>query len=276
MTGYKRQISYLDHLADGEKAGNAGFVKAEENDGRMRLEVRVKNLPDTISGEFLLCEEGGRQLGRISISRGAGSCCLVWEETAEKEKEMWIESGGLFIRLPGGRLLKAVWKEPVRVAVQKTEAGQDAFQETGQQGEAFQEAEEQGKAGTVEYPELKWRDAEALFEPEMRINSADFEPPAPQEQICEPEGGIPQKQIREPESGASQATYPAPQAESACRCDKWEQLCTMYPVIHPFEDGREYLSVAPKDFVVLRQEYQKMVHSAAPGDFGYFMKRVEI
>lgn len=304
MTGYKRQISYLDHLADGEKAGNAGFVKAEENDGRMRLEVRVKNLPDTISGEFLLCEEGGRQLGRISISRGAGSCCLVWEETAEKEKEMWIESGGLFIRLPGGRLLKAVWKEPVRVAVQKTEAGQEAFQETGQQGEqgeAFQKAEEQGKAGTVEYPELKWRDAEALFEPEMRINSADFEPPAPQ-------------------------------AESACRCDKWEQLCTMYPVIHPFEDGREYLSVAPKDFVVLRQEYQKMVHnsfllhgyynyrhlilgrmregdgwqyylgvpgnfyhrekmvaemfgfeafegekdSAAPGDFGYFMKRVEI
>lgn len=344
MTGYKRQISYLDHLADGEKAGNAGFVKAEENDGRMRLEVRVKNLPDTISGEFLLCEEGGRQLGRISISRGAGSCCLVWEETAEKEKEMWIESGGLFIRLPGGRLLKAVWKEPVRVAVQKTEAGQEAFQEAGQQGEAFQEAEEQGKAGTVEYPELKWRDAEALFEPEMRINSADFEPPAPseqirepedgipQEQICEPEGGIPQEQIREPESGASQATYPAPQAESACRCDKWEQLCTMYPVIHPFEDGREYLSVAPKDFVVLRQEYQKMVHnsfllhgyynyrhlilgrmkegdgwqyylgvpgnfyhrekmvaemfgfeafegekdSAAPGDFGYFMKRVEI
>ena len=173
MTGYKRQISYLDHLADGEKAGNAGFVKAEENDGRMRLEVRVKNLPDTISGEFLLCEEGGRQLGRISISRGAGSCCLVWEETAEKEKEMWIESGGLFIRLPGGRLLKAVWKEPVRVAVQKTEAGQDAFQETGQQGEAFQEAEEQGKAGTVEYPELKWRDAEALFGPEMRINSAE-------------------------------------------------------------------------------------------------------
>ena len=106
----------------------------------------------------------------------------------------------------------------------------------------------------------------------------------------------------------------------------------MYPVIHPFGDGREYLSIAPADFVVLRQEYHKMAHnsfllhgyynyrhlilgrlkegngwqyylgvpgnfyhrekmvaemfgfeafegekdSAAPGDFGYFMKRVEI
>lgn len=106
----------------------------------------------------------------------------------------------------------------------------------------------------------------------------------------------------------------------------------MYPVIHPFGDGREYLSIAPADFVVLRQEYHKMTHnsfllhgyynyrhlilgrlkegsgwqyylgvpgnfyhrekmvaemfgfeafegekdSAAPGDFGYFMKRVEI
>lgn len=319
MTGYKRQISYLDHLVDGEKSGNAGFVKAEENDGRIRLEVRVKNLPDTISGEFLLWEEGGGQLGRISISRGTGSCCMVWEETAEKETETRIKSGGLFIRLPGGRLLKTAWKEPVWVAVQKREAGQ----EDTQSGQA------PGSAAAVEYPELKWRDAETLFGPEMRINSADCEPPAPaapvlQEPLSEP------GDFAAPETCPSAA--PALAAESACRGDKWEQLCTMYPVIHPFEDGREYLSVAPKDFVVLRQEYQKMVHnsfllhgyynyrhlilgrlkegngwkyylgvpgnfyhrekmvaemfgfeafegekdSAAPGDFGYFMKRVEI
>ena len=124
----------------------------------------------------------------------------------------------------------------------------------------------------------------------------------------------------------------SPSREPICSTDKWEQLCTMYPEIHPFRDSREYLSIAPKDFVVLCKEYQKLVHnsfllhgyynyrhlilcrirqkdawqyyigvpgnfydrekmvaemfgfeafegekeSASPGDYGYYMKRVEI
>ena len=124
----------------------------------------------------------------------------------------------------------------------------------------------------------------------------------------------------------------SPSREPVCSADKWEQLCTMYPEIHPFRDSREYLSIAPKDFVVLCKEYQKLVHnsfllhgyynyrhlilgrirekdhwqyyigvpgnfydrekmvaemfgfeafegekeSASPGDYGYYMKRVEI
>ena len=124
----------------------------------------------------------------------------------------------------------------------------------------------------------------------------------------------------------------SPSREPVCSTDKWEQLCTMYPEIHPFRDSREYLSIAPTDFVVLCKEYQKLVHnsfllhgyynyrhlilcrirqkdawqyyigvpgnfydrekmvaemfgfeafegekkSASPGDYGYYMKRVEI
>ena len=124
----------------------------------------------------------------------------------------------------------------------------------------------------------------------------------------------------------------SPSREPVCSTDKWEQLCTMYPEIHPFRDSREYLSIAPKDFVVLCKEYQKLVHnsfllhgyynyrhlilgrirqkdawqyyigvpgnfydrekmvaemfgfeafegekeSASPGDYGYYIKRVEI
>lgn len=296
MTGYKRQISYLDRMENGVKTGNAGFVKAEEHEGRIRIEVRVKNLPDTVSGEFALLEEGGRELGRISLSKGAGSCCLVWdgqtEERPQDRETGRVKSGGLFMELPGGRRLKAAWKEPVWVPLPKE------------------------KEDRVEYPELKWQDAETLFEPEMRINSAE-------------EDG----RQEETENEALQPPcFPAQASDCGCRGDKWEQLCTMYPVIHPFGDDREYLSVAPGDFVILRQEYQKMVHnsfllhgyynyrhlilgrmkegkewryylgvpgnfyhrekmvaemfgfeafegekdSAAPGDFGYFMKQVEI
>ena len=312
MDGYKRQISYLDYMENGEKTGNAGFVKAEENAGKTRIEVRVKNLPAAVSGEVPLLEEGGGELGRISLNKGAGSCCLVWEGKTEERGIERVKSGSLQIELPGGRMLKTVWKEPVWVLVQKKEAAEE-------KENAGEEEKDEGASEIVpaiEYPELKWRDAEAIFEPEMRINSS-VEEDAVQTNV--------RKELPSPD-------VPAPVSDCTCKGDKWEQLCTMYPVIHPFGDGREYLSIAPADFVVLRQEYHKMTHnsfllhgyynyrhlilgrlkegngwqyylgvpgnfyhrekmvaemfgfeafegekdSAAPGDFGYFMKRVEI
>lgn len=312
MDGYKRQISYLDYMENGEKTGNAGFVKAEENAGKTRIEVRVKNLPAAVSGEVPLLEEGGGELGRISLNKGAGSCCLVWEGKTEERGIERVKSGGLLIALPGGRMLKTVWKEPVWVLVQKEEAAEE-------KENAGEEEKDKGASEIVpaiEYPELKWRDAEAIFEPEMRINSS-VEEDAVQTNV--------RNELPSPD-------VPAPVSDCTCKGDKWEQLCTMYPVIHPFGDGREYLSIAPADFVVLRQEYHKMTHnsfllhgyynyrhlilgrlkegngwqyylgvpgnfyhrekmvaemfgfeafegekdSAAPGDFGYFMKRVEI
>lgn len=337
MDGYKRQISYLDYMENGEKTGNAGFVKAEENVGKTRIEVRVKNLPAAVSGEFPLLEEGGGELGRISLNKGAGSCCLVWEGKTEEREDGRVKSGELLIALPGGQMLKTVWKEPVWVLVQKKEA-------VGEK----EKAEEEEKAGKVsgtapalEYPELKWQDAETLFEPEMRINSSGEEDAAQEtagresaeeERLWRGEAGEETAAQAEVRKATPLSGYPAPASDCACRGDKWEQLCTMYPVIHPFEDGREYLSITPADFVVLRQEYHKMTHnsfllhgyynyrhlilgrlkegngwqyylgvpgnfyhrekmvaemfgfeafegeedSAAPGDFGYFMKRVEI
>lgn len=312
MDGYKRQISYLDYMENGEKTGNAGFVKAEENNGKTRIEVRVKNLPAAVSGEVPLLEEGGGELGRISLNKGAGSCCLVWEGKTEERGSERVKSGGLQIELSGGRMLKTVWKEPVWVLVQKEEAAEE-------KENAGEEEKDEGASEIVpviEYPELKWRDAEAIFEPEMRINSS-VEEDAAQTNV--------RNELPSPD-------VPAPVSDCTCKGDKWEQLCTMYPVIHPFGDGREYLSIAPADFVVLRQEYHKMTHnsfllhgyynyrhlilgrlkegngwqyylgvpgnfyhrekmvaemfgfeafegekdSAAPGDFGYFMKRVEI
>ena len=312
MDGYKRQISYLDYMENGEKTGNAGFVKAEENAGKTRIEVRVKNLPAAVSGEVPLLEEGGGELGRISLNKGAGSCCLVWEGKTEERGSERVKSGGLQIELSGGRMLKTVWKEPVWVLVQKEEAAEE-------KENAGEEEKDEGASEIVpviEYPELKWRDAEAIFEPEMRINSS-VEEDAAQTNV--------RNELPSPD-------VPAPVSDCTCKGDKWEQLCTMYPVIHPFGDGREYLSIAPADFVVLRQEYHKMTHnsfllhgyynyrhlilgrlkegngwqyylgvpgnfyhrekmvaemfgfeafegekdSAAPGDFGYFMKRVEI
>lgn len=43
---------------------------------------------------------------------------------------------------------------------------------------------------------------------------------------------------------------------------KWEQLSSIYPHIHPFRDAREFLSVGPEDFVVLRERCYQMTHNS--------------
>ena len=43
---------------------------------------------------------------------------------------------------------------------------------------------------------------------------------------------------------------------------KWEPLSSIYPHIHPFRDAREFLSVGPEDFVVLRERCYQMTHNS--------------
>ena len=53
-----------------------------------------------------------------------------------------------------------------------------------------------------------------------------------------------------------------PKEKEQLSADKWEQLTRLYPQIHPFGDERMYLSIEPKDFIVLCRSYQKMVHNS--------------
>ena len=51
-------------------------------------------------------------------------------------------------------------------------------------------------------------------------------------------------------------------AENNMSDDKWEQLLMNYPQIHPFGDERVFISIELKDFVVLRDGYQKLVNNS--------------
>lgn len=49
--------------------------------------------------------------------------------------------------------------------------------------------------------------------------------------------------------------------EAACE-DKWEQLLRCYKKVHPFGDDRVFLSVEPKDFIILQAPYQRLVNNS--------------
>ena len=271
MTGYYKKIAYLDYLENGVKVRNAGFLRLEENAGTLRLELQVKKAPEDISGTYELRADTGGLVTRVRLEHGAGACCAVWRpDAAPREGTRRTEAGGVYIQLPGRRLIQAVWGAPLGLAV------------------------EDGREEGIEPAAVA---SEALEETEREI-------------------------------AAVAVTSEAPDSAG----DKWARLCQKYPVIHPFGDGRGYLSVAPDDLAVLRQEFRKMAHNsfllhgfynyrhlilgrlpdgggwryylgvpgnfydrekmvaemfgfeafegenerARPGDFGYYMKKVEI
>lgn len=44
--------------------------------------------------------------------------------------------------------------------------------------------------------------------------------------------------------------------------NKWEQLINDYPQIHPFGDNRVFITIEPKDFIILQASYQKLVNNS--------------
>lgn len=50
--------------------------------------------------------------------------------------------------------------------------------------------------------------------------------------------------------------------EDVISSDKWQQLMQTYPVIHPYEDEREYISIQPKDFVIMTGNFQHLANNS--------------
>jgi len=299
MEHYQRSISYLDYLENGMKIRNAGFVKIQELAGQMRMEIRMTNLPDMYNGQFELCADSGGVIGQISITRGCGSCCIVWNK---KTQAAGKEVNGIYLRFPERRLVQAVWEVPVWMPVAM--AQKQAPMEMEQEAPVSVTTAEQKTPMPEMPPEIP-----KTQEIPMNLPPQSLQPPQP-----------PMEALR------------VPKEKEQLSADKWEQLTRLYPQIHPFGDERMYLSIEPKDFIVLCRSYQKMVHNsfllhgfynyhhlllgrindrdeaeyylgvpgnfytrekmvaemfgfeafegeknpASPGDFGYYMKRVDI
>lgn len=70
-----------------------------------------------------------------------------------------------------------------------------------------------------------------------------------------------QPKTQEPKEPETVSEEP-PKEVTYLSTDKWTQLTRYYKKINPFEDDRNYLSITPRDFVVLQKDYQKLVQNS--------------
>lgn len=67
---------------------------------------------------------------------------------------------------------------------------------------------------------------------------------------------------QEPEAAVFAADLEQEPQEVCTFDNKWEQLVNDYPQIRPFGDDRVFISIEPKDFIILRASYQKLVNNS--------------
>ena len=119
----------------------------------------------------------------------------------------------------------------------------------------------------AEEPQQDAAPAEEI-QPDLPPQEPATEVPQPMPEAEEPQQAIPlaeeEAQSHEEES-ASEAPFLRSQRKMQAgqiSPNTWEQLNRIYPKIQPFGDVREYLSIAPCDFVILSEHYQEMVQNS--------------
>lgn len=254
---YDKKIVYLDYLERGEKVKNGGFVKWESKGAESRVQIRIRGLypTDTLQGEILLVSAGKlHRADRIGLQFGAGEYAGIWENDDLAGTGLsFAECDGVQVQISDKRILRGQWRERTATEPEPTGA---ARQESEPETSAEAEMQEAGA-------ETENRETTPLQDPQeetVKILEREAEP-IMQEVIAEPEV---------PEAAQEEASCRQPIRESASAKpertvlsgDKWEQLSRLYPKIHPFADKREFLSLTPRDFVVLARGYHILVQNS--------------
>ena len=237
---YQKEIIYMSMYKDDIKEGCVGYLKSGEREGKIKLELQVKNIPDTLTGEYpirLKSAESWNETGTLVIKDGHGKWTGIATEPILKAEI--ILSGTSMIK--GQSKNASVSKEIDRKQQAVTKSGENENDEQGLRTRTKEETVENGlrtqaKAEPVENG-LRTQVKAEQFENELKAQAGT--------------------ELRE--SGAEKWTMSenAPLYES-----KWEQLLATYEQIHPYGDNRVYVKLEPKDFVILPSGYQHLVNNS--------------
>ena len=252
LSYFKKFISYFDYYEYGCKVKNGGHVKVLVHDDKVVMDLHLRGLACT---ESRLCEIrslGSRNvsLGRFPIDKGTGyynACYYAGDMDGEGLSVFDIT--GLQIGLDDERYCQTTWDwdRIGKNAWNREQTGKKESMLSAQELKLEEaQPEEIKEPARSSVPEMKM--------PEMKVPETvqqevpEMMPQETREQVRQKLQEIPQKTMKEP---------PAPISE-----DKWQQLCALYPVCHPFGSKEDYISITPGDFVVLRKEYQNLVSNS--------------
>lgn len=226
---------------DGNRLGNAGFLKVEKKGREGNLTLTVKNAPKSINGRFPVRYYSGtdwKEADGIAVREGGGQ----WE----KKEEDSLERVRLQIMLPGGYLIEGTSKTVENTAEKERDA-------ESPERENRAEAEPQGETRIA--TDQRTKEEEKPRRQNKQVTYIAVERQRQQETVAAQESGNVQKPQK------AQPSMSLPPMEGL-KEDKWEQILDTYDRIHPYGDERVYVKLEPKDFLILSSKYQHLVNNS--------------
>lgn len=269
---YEQKMCYIDLYRNGVKCGNMGHVRMEWDQERYRFGASLCHMDRQTLVTAVLERAGGRPrttIQNIAIIHGKGSAQFDWMPLEGDEERLLFQASGEvygICRLPKMReqpkqeQVRAEQAEPAFLAdSQENTSQENASQESKKQSvmaEAVQE--EKGEEALPEAAQ-EAEEKEAVMQAAQRNEK--------QEMTVE---ALRESEKRGETQKPAAVTYPPNREErrlrerhvTALSDDKWKQLCSIYPTVHPIGDDVEFVKITPVDFVVLRQEYQSLVRNS--------------
>ncbi len=226
---YDKRFVYLDYLERGNKVKNGGYFKWEVKGNTCRIMIHIRGLypTDTMQGEILICSHGvNHPAGYMELLMGKGEYAAVWcaDDLAGTGVKA-SEFDGVQIRISEKRGLLGLWRDTVPEEIKNEEV-------------SAPENELTNEKVLVSENELENK--------EVLISESDLE----DKEVLMSEGELENKEVSASEKALSLCT------------DKWQQLKMQFVGVTPFQDGREYLSITPRDFIVLPGKYQNLVQNS--------------
>lgn len=236
---YQKEMIYMSLYKDGNRLGNAGFLKIEKKGKEGNLSLTVKNAPHSINGRFPVRYYSGtdwKETDGIAVRAGGGK----WE----KKEEDSLEGVSLQIMLPGGYLIEGTSKTSQNNTKKETVIPEREKKAETERQEETQLVPDQGKK-EEEKPRRQNRQVEYIAVERQRK----------QETVVAQETAVIQ------ETQGMQPSMSLPPMEGL-KEDKWEQILDTYDCIHPYGDERVYVKLEPKDFLILSSKYQHLVNNS--------------
>lgn len=288
---FQKKIIYLDYVERENKIKNGGVIKWEARGEESRVQIHIRGLypTDSCRGELMLLSEGeGHPADTIYLQYGTAEYAGIWHNENLAGTGIPYEGcDGIIIKLSETRFLRGIWRnrekhkaetpepvpqnkpEPAVLAAAQTVL--DAYDDTVLEPQPMPGNEEMRQdaapAGEIQ-PDLPPHEpATEVPRPMPETEEPQQVEPEAEEQP-EPQQAIPpaeeeaQSHEEEPASEAPFLRSQRKMQAGQISPNKWEQLNRIYPKIQPFGDVREYLSIAPCDFVILSEHYQEMVQNS--------------
>ncbi|MDE7238629.1 MAG: hypothetical protein K2N41_02835 [Lachnospiraceae bacterium] len=275
---YEQKICYIDLYRNGVKCGNMGHVRMEWDENRYRFGANLCHMDRQTLVTVMLERTGGRPrttIQNIAIIHGKGSASFDWMPLEGNEENLLFQASGEvygICRLPKMREIPK--QEDTEKAEQaESEPPTDMQEAVLQPTEESEPVQEIAFGMTESRDGMQKADSGMAAEPEAAVCVTEQQNEKADESVQEERKPEAQRQKEQKAGGGKKTVVLAyPQNAEARRQherhvtalsdDKWKQLCSIYPTVHPIGDDVDFIKITPVDFVVLRPEYQNLVRNS--------------